>query len=450
MDDKNLGVLIAPPRPKDFLLGSATSINAQRLVHDWSIYLPALESQRNKITDFLDCVTLSALHSIEMQLNYLLQTSQLSDEALIFFHNNNYIVDGSFELSPRFNAKLNGTEELKGQYLNMAGDCIRRDGLLPRSDWPVEDEMSWVEFYSMIPVGLFAKAKKALWFVDIKYQWLDKVNFPTILPISPIQIASEVCAGWDSGQVVPKCSGQALQHATVIYGNDPSGNWLDLDHYPPFKQVLDKDYEFPANIQYIVTPKPITLRNGMTGKNVLQLQQELNKLGFRLTEDSIFGKVTELAVTNIQNKTGLKPDGIAGPLTLTKIKTLTAPKSILDVLIQVESGGDDMAEGDKTLTNHAYGCLQIRQGVCDAVNEKFGTNYKAENCLGHRQVSLDIWEKYWQVFPLIVTDEDKARSWNGGPAWKKIYYADNKTPAQINYCNNLDTYWSKVKKLLNS
>lgn len=450
MENKNLGVLIAPPRPKDFILGDVSGIVSSRLIKDWSLYLPAEESQRNKVTDFLDCVTMSALHSIECQLNYLLQTNQLTDEAMNFFHNNNYIFNGSFELSPRFNAKLNGTDITKGQYLNVAGDCLRRDGLLPAFDWPVTDTMSWDEFYSLIPSGFFTKAKKALWFVDIKYQWVNKADFPAILPVSPVQIASEVCPGWDSGVTVQKCSGRPLQHATLIYGKDAMGNFEDFDHYAPFKQVLAADYEFPVNVQYIVTARPITLRNGMWGDNVLQLQKDLNRLGFNLREDGEFGAITQNAVTNIQNKTGLRPDGIAGPLTLAKLKTFFSPKTVLDAIIKVESGGDDWAEGDKTLPNHAYGCLQIRQGVCDSVNGKFGTNYRAGDCLGNRQVSLDIWNKYWQVYPLIVTDEDKSRTWNGGPGWKKIYFADNKTPAQLKYCQNLDVYWSKVKSLLNN
>ncbi len=234
----------------------------------------------------------------------------------------------------------------------------------------------------------------------------------------------------------------------MIYGQDFNSNWLDFDHYPPFKQSLSADYEFPFNLQYIVTLKPLTLRNGMYGSNVLQLQKDLNKLGFLVKEDSDFGNKTEIAVKSFQNKTALKPDGIAGQLTLSKLKELNAPKSLLDVLILVESGGNDNAEGDETLENHAYGCLQIRQGVCDDVNSFFGTNFQAQDCLDHREVSIDIYNKYWRVYSLIVNDEDRARSWNGGPNWKKIYFKPNKSSQELQYCKNLDIYWNKVKVLL--
>lgn len=449
METQNRGVLIAPPRPKDYILGSTSLIEIDRSVKDWTPYLPKNESQRNNVDDFLICATMSGPdHSVATQLNYLISTGKMTDEAMNFFHNNNYLVDGLFSLSARFNAKLNGTEPLKGQYLNVAADCVRRDGFLPEIDWPTTSNMSWTEFYRQIPVALFAKAKKSLWFIDIKYHWVNQEDMVETLPKGPIQVATEVCPGWDSGKTVQKCSGRPLQHATMVYGLDGYLDYQDFDHYPPFKQSLAKDYEFPSNIQYIVTMKPIGLRNGMNGSNVLQLQKGLNKLGFLLTADGNFGPKTEMQVKSFQNKTALVPDGIAGPKTLEKLKSMTTPRTLLEAIIQVESNGNDNAIGDQNLTNHAYGCLQIRQGVCDDVNSHFDTNFKAQDCLGSRSTSLAIWEKYWKVYSLFFTDEEKAKVWNGGPGWKKIYFKPNKTEKELNYCKNLDIYWNKVKALL--
>lgn len=449
MENKNLGLLIAEPKSKDYILGSNSPIVLDRIIKDWSPYLPANESQRNNFADFLTCVTMSgADHSLVTQLNYLISTGKMSDEATHFFHNENYLVDGKFSLSTRFNAKLNNTETLKGNYLNNVADCVRRDGFIPEMDWPTTAEMSYTEFYRQIPISLFAKGKKALWFIDIKYQWVPKEKITEVIEGAPVQIATEVCPGWDSGQTVKKCSGLPLQHATMIYGTDEYLDWLDFDQYSPFKQALAQDYELPHNLQYIVTMKPLALRNGMKGSNVLQLQKDLNKLGFVTTEDGQFGPKTEIQVKSFQNKTGLNPDGIAGTKTLRKLKELITPKTLLDAIIEVESEGDDNIEGDKNLENHAYGCLQIRQGVCDSVNHKFGTKYQASDCLGNRAISIDIWNKYWLVYPNIQEDEDKARTWNGGPGWKQIYFKQNKTDKEIKYCKNLDVYWSKVENLL--
>lgn len=339
MQNKNLGVLVTSPRPKDYILGGASTITITRAVKDWSIYLPDFELQYDKVTDFLDCVSMSAGHSIEMQLNYLMSQHQLSDEALNFFHNNNYIVNGVFHISKRFNAKMNGTDKTQGQYLNVAGDHFRSDGFIPDSLWPVTDNMTWDEFYAPVPQNLIDLGKKALWYISIQYQWTDQSNIPNALIATPVQIASEICAGWDSGKVVQKCSGQPLQHSTVIYGRDGSNNYLDLDHYAPFEQVLSANYELPANMQYFITMKPVALRKGMFGANVTLMQEDLNKIGnYKLSEDGSFGQITQNAVVDFQKNHGLGADGIAGPLTLGKIKDIIetpSGTSIKDIITRV-------------------------------------------------------------------------------------------------------------------
>ena len=51
---------------------------------------------------------------------------------------------------------------------------------------------------------------------------------------------------------------------------------------------------------------------GSQGDAVRQLQSELNKHGYQLTEDGIFGKNTRSAVRDYQKKNKLRLDGIAG------------------------------------------------------------------------------------------------------------------------------------------
>lgn len=336
MENKNYGLLTSQPRGTDYILGNISNkININRSINDWSIYLSVLESQENTVADFSDCVTMSGGHAIEMQLNYLLMQNQLPDEALNFFHNNNYIVDGLFRISKRFNAKMNGTEKIPGQYLNVAGDHFRIDGFVPESLWPTTPNMTWDEFYKSIPQNIIDLGKKSLWYILTQYQFvLDREDLLPQLKVSPLQSATEVCAGWDQDPIVKKCSGQPLQHATVIYGVDGSGNWLDLDQFPPFKQRLAADYELPLNMQYIITVKNV-LRKGMFGLNVVALQKILNKLGFNLKEDGSFGTFTETAVKNIQNKVGVKSDGAYGPVTEAKVKDILETPSIKDIITNV-------------------------------------------------------------------------------------------------------------------
>lgn len=449
-NQRNKGVLLAPLRAKDYtIIGGVSKIELVRVVENWEQYLPETEKQYSTKVDFLDCVTMSGPdHCIATQLNYLLKTNQLSDEAVNFFQDEGYIKNGLFSLSSRFNAKMNGTDKLKGQYLYAAADHVKNEGILPEMDWPTTDDMSWDEFYKEIPQPLKDKAKKSKLYIDIKYQFVNDDQIPTQIKIAPIQIATQICPGWDSGNVVQKCSGLPLAHATMLYGYDANGNFKDFDHYWPYKQILEKNYELPHNLQYVVKTKNL-LQKGMRGKNVVALQDALRKLGYNIPSPGIFGPLTQVDVIDFQKKHGLAPDGIVGPETTKKINDMLGiKKTLLDAIIAVESNGDDFAEGDTNLTNHAYGCLQIRQGVCDDVNKKYGTLFLAENCLGNRKYSIEIWEKYWTVYPLIKNDEDRAKTWNGGPGWKQIYFLQNKTDDQIRYCKNLDNYWNKVRSLL--
>lgn len=97
---------------------------------------------------------------------------------------------------------------------------------------------------------------------------------------------------------------------------------------------------------------------------------------------------------------------------------------LLLLLILIESSGNDSPiPGDNGL---AHGCLQIHACVVTDVNKKFKTTYTwPEDCYS-REKSLDIATKYLSIYATEkrigrpVTDEDRARIWNGGPnGWKK-------------------------------
>ena len=76
--------------------------------------------------------------------------------------------------------------------------------------------------------------------------------------------------------------------------------------------------------------KPMkTMRKGNAGEDVLWLQESLNKLGFASgTADGKFGTKTEAAVKAFQLKHGLTVDGIAGPATIAKLKSLLTEEPV--------------------------------------------------------------------------------------------------------------------------
>lgn len=62
------------------------------------------------------------------------------------------------------------------------------------------------------------------------------------------------------------------------------------------------------------------LKIGSKGLEVKNLQTSLNKIGFTLVADGIFGKATDNAVRAVQAGAGLVVDGIAGPKTMYAIR----------------------------------------------------------------------------------------------------------------------------------
>ena len=80
---------------------------------------------------------------------------------------------------------------------------------------------------------------------------------------------------------------------------------------------------------------------GDVGASVLKLQKDLNRIGYKLAEDSSFGPAVDKAVNDLQGKNRLSKDGQAGPATQKAIdakikalkpitpkgKTLHLPKS---------------------------------------------------------------------------------------------------------------------------
>lgn len=95
-------------------------------------------------------------------------------------------------------------------------------------------------------------------------------------------------------------------------------------------------------------------------------------------------------------------------------------EDLISTLIQIESTGNPDAIGDN---GKAYGILQIRQDCLVDVNKANGTEYKLDDVLGEKGVELSKWvfNEYMKIYATEkrlgrkVTDEDRARIWNGGP-----------------------------------
>lgn len=106
-----------------------------------------------------------------------------------------------------------------------------------------------------------------------------------------------------------------------------------------------------------------TIKNGAKGAEVKTLQEALNKSGFRLAVDGIFGAKTEVAVRDFQKSNELSVDGIAGPKTWSKLGYETA---------------DEVTAGGRVITKLIVHCTATREGK-EYSSDSISAVHKARN-----------------------------------------------------------------------
>jgi lysozyme len=92
------------------------------------------------------------------------------------------------------------------------------------------------------------------------------------------------------------------------------------------------------------------LRRGASGDRVKQLQAALERAGYKVAVDGVFGPGTERAVRAAQAAHGLSADGIAGPLTL---KALAAPAATASA--STSGGGQGLTPQGAAFIGHFEG-----------------------------------------------------------------------------------------------
>lgn len=397
---KNYGLIVEPVQPEDFVLGTDQSLGAKfgaevyiNLEGDWSKYTPSTEDQATRNGDTYACVSFGTLNAVEML-------------AKLRFKN-------SLNLSDRLLAKMSGTIVGQGNSPKKVAEQLRKGWSVNEPEWPDVDTVE--EYYAEPPTNLKTVAIARGAEFEFGYQLVP--NTPTTikaaLRTSPVCIA---VTAWVEQNGVYVRGSFPENHWTTIIKVLPNGNYLCFDSFAPFiKEVSPEACKSVAMSYYL-------------NRNVVK--------------ESAFKKFLKL-ILDFLSASG-KPKSVTEPTV--PVTTPPAPEPVkpagdeklIAALIQVESGDDDYAIGDRNLTHKAYGCLQIRQPYMDDANAFLGTSYKAQDCLGNRELSIKIFRTYMQRYKL-TTDEQKARAHNGGASAARPGTKMNKAT---------DAYWAKVKKLL--
>lgn len=474
---QNTGVLFVNPFLTDWIAGVASGITYKELLPsgDWSPYRPTDEAQfRRGFFDTMSCVTYAGLNSVEEQCNFLMASGAFSEKQVAKLRDLGVIdANDKFNFSDHFSAIMNGTTA-NGNYLQAFWDSARKDGLLGQSKDPitadaVENIDQWLD-PAKVSQAQKDIAKELLKILSFNYEWVligqeDNNLIAKHLKHAPLHIATPVAGGWNTEDIIQNDGRVQLDHATSIMKINPALYTGILDHYDPYSKKLAPNYFLRYAVKGVVTvvPEVITppaptisytfnqdlkFRDGGTGTKKFTDVQTLQKIliaeGYlKTTATGLFWTQTQNAVVRWQVANGVPGTGLFGPISRKvmnakygKVET----KSLVQALIEVESGGDDNAIGDLHLTQKAYGCLQIRQPVCIDVNKINGTTLKATDMLGRRDLSIDTYNKYMAIYATekalgrTVTDQDRARIWNGGPTgWKR---------------STTLSYWKKVQTAL--
>lgn len=286
--------LIYEEKPSD-LLGGSIPFESRNTTANWLSFLSTSEIQKFRHFDSQGCVTFSAMNNLECQFNWALDNDLLTSSAIKFFTDNGYIVDGKFNFSDRFIAKLSGTTR-QGNTFQKVWDAIRTHGLVPESKWPSSESFDWDSYYSPIPNDVLELGLTSLKFFEPIYERLTDLsskNLDRELKHAPIQLGVATCSPWDSE--VPVCDAQP-NHAILLY--DVDNGYNIEDHYDPHKKKLLPGYKIWFAYKAVLFPKVTTespidpdhlfsdLKLGDSGEKVIKLKRCLDRLGFFTSDNS--------------------------------------------------------------------------------------------------------------------------------------------------------------------
>jgi hypothetical protein len=351
-------VEVAPKFEQDFIAGAETAILSTPVNPscDWRPFLPTnvwqlmFTSDGKSHGDTNACVSFAGKQSIETQLNFKIKKGQLSADDLQWLQQNGYIdQNGSVLLSARFTARMSNTDPSVGNSLPTVWDSIKHDGMVPESVWPMPTKEFdalpagattqdfWNVYYKMPPVEAVNLGKAFAARFPVLYEWIiyptapeSQLQILNDLSVSPVEIATAVCSGWNTANPIQGC-GPGAQHATLLDFVE-NGCYDILDHYNPFQKRFAGNYSITYGMRGVITeatPAPQTFHYTFTkqltfgdAKNdpteLHALQQALQYLKGRSGQPYMhagvfgpFGPQTKAALAAFQADHGI-PDPVPG------------------------------------------------------------------------------------------------------------------------------------------
>lgn len=207
---RNFGLIIEEKkRDTDFQLGAVEKI-ALRQDGQWTDYMPECEIQKSDLADYMDCVTESAINSLDL----IIQQK--------FNNDTNW--------SQRFTAKMSGTTA-NGNTQYKVADSLRHHGAVKETDWPRNRGMSWNQYYASIPQAIKNLGLKFLTQFEVNYEYVpvNKDALKEALKYGPVQVTGYA---WAEDNGIYKDYGYRPNHAFLLVGYEDNKHWIVYDSYP--------------------------------------------------------------------------------------------------------------------------------------------------------------------------------------------------------------------------
>ncbi len=142
-------------------------------------------------------------------------------------------------------------------------------------------------------------------------------SYTDIITIAPTR-TNEFSTFGDSGSTVLDVNNRIVALLYSGYPPDGAGDLSGKTLAIPIRNVMkamnvsieksDNEADIPASVKVV---KP-TIKVGARGALVKELQEKLNKIGYRTDTDGVFGKFTRGVVQQFQRDQGLNSDGVVG------------------------------------------------------------------------------------------------------------------------------------------
>lgn len=262
------GFLPEQPKIDDYVVGESP-IQYEVRVFDGnhSEYLPEDEHQKRNNVETMSCVSFSALNSVEMQINWMINTQKISVGTMEFLQDNRYIVNDKVNLSDRFLAIMSSTTP-RGNYLSKVASTLRHYGAIPEGDLSFGNPNNWNEYHdkTVIDDDMLKLGKEFLEHFTIQYEW---VVFPS--PTNPTQQAKR-------RNIHKHLKHTPLQfakdgHAADFFDSTEDVRFMQYDTYKPFQKERPWTYD-PLYVMKIV----VTEKSEFSDKEIYDAKQEVLKV----------------------------------------------------------------------------------------------------------------------------------------------------------------------------